>query len=576
MSRHDPPAPTSSRHAGAPPSASPATTTLGGSTARRWPGRVAAATLIPALLFGLTEVALRAAGYGEVTSRTLFSTRTSRAGEVWWQRAPDKNDPWYPPYREIKPEGTVRIACVGGSTVAGLPIPEYAFPVVLQERLRALVPDREVEVLGCGVGGLYSDGELKVLREVLALDPDVVVLYSCHNEFHHQNVADLLARHEHPLLDRARRAVERLAITHAIRAAMSRDAAGPVKAEATLDRAPPERRPIDGVEFQLVVDHFRDNLNRFAELCEDRSIPLVVCTVTSNLRDFPPMANVFSPSVDDAARAEWKARFDESLAASSAGDYDAALALAEEAAAIDATPAGTYFARVWALLGLGRRRLAHKEFSLARDYDGRLNRAPTILNDVVRQVAAQRGDLVAEVERAFEERAPNGLVGHELIVDNVHPNQDGHALIAETIVETLATAGLLIDAAALERDAGPTSRAVERVAIAEMHERIGFQNLILALEKGRPGLTTAIAKRHFDDSLMLEDRAGAHVGLALIHAIDHSWTDARRHMTAGYDRDPQALMVYAEAARQAPFVRWLFEMSGVRFAEAGPVLLDPK
>ena len=79
-----------------------------------------------------------------------------------------------------KPKGTVRVFCLGDSCTAGDLLPDFdeTYPRQLERLLRKRHPDRAIEVVNAGVGGYSSfHGRLWLEREILACEPDLVVVY---------------------------------------------------------------------------------------------------------------------------------------------------------------------------------------------------------------------------------------------------------------------------------------------------------------------------------------------------------------------------------------------------------------
>ena len=65
-------------------------------------------------------------------------------------------------------------------------------------------------------------------------------------------------------------------------------------------------------------------------------------------------------------------------------------------------------------------------------------RAPTAHNAVIRAVAKEHGAVLADVEAAFAEAAPAQGVGWEWMVDHVHFSVAGQALLARTVLHSVA------------------------------------------------------------------------------------------------------------------------------------------
>lgn len=492
----------------------------------------------------------------------LFARLRANDGTLIWQRNPRSGSNEYPAYSETKPEGTVRVACVGGSTVEGMPFPELAFPVVLQRMLRLLKSGDSIEVIGCGAGGQYSAGEVRAFEEVLELDPDVVVLYSAHNEFHPANVARLTARAHHPVRAAIIECLAALRLTIGVKRLLGIDES-PQPASSVRDDYIPIR-PIDGPEYPLVLDEFRNNVEYIVRRCLELDIGVVLCTSVSNIRDFAPMADVFRVGLSETARARVAELIAEALEAESHGKPKEALELADAAAAIDDTPATIAFVRGRAHYALGNIAEAKRHLEFARDHDGRINRAPTDFNAAMREIADRTPALLADIEAGFAAVSKNGLIGRDWIVDNVHPTIEGQALIARLVLESMAQANNLVTAADLGR-LPPMSSVTGQLSPAEEEERVGFANLLLALEKGHGGDTADLARLHFENSLRYAERAGPLLGVGLLDALDSRFDKAASLMKRSYALEPATFLKYAESSRKSPFVQGLFDACGVRF-----------
>ena len=77
-----------------------------------------------------------------------------------------------------------RIFCLGGSTVQGSPFAiETAFSTWLELSLQAAEPKRQWDVVNCGGVSYASYRLVPILEEVLGYEPDLIILYTGHNEF---------------------------------------------------------------------------------------------------------------------------------------------------------------------------------------------------------------------------------------------------------------------------------------------------------------------------------------------------------------------------------------------------------
>jgi hypothetical protein len=291
------------------------------------------------------------------------------------------------------------------------------------------------------------------------------------------------------------------------------------------------------------------------------------------LREFPPLADVFGPETSEAERARWTGLVDEAAAAAAAGDADTSLARLHDAEAIDDRPARLAFVRGQALLAAGRDTEARAAFCRARDTDGRLNRAVSELNDMVRDFKGRPGVTVVDLEAFFDERAPHGIAGHEEIVDHLHPTVEGQALIAARLLQALADAHLFTTPEQLARLGldDPAAACKGLVDEAEQHLRGGLDNLQLALEKGRWDDTAATAQASLLEALRLStEPAAALAGLGMLEALHGSIEASRDYFQRAASADPQVLHAWRRRAAGSPLVAMLLRRADMLEAKAGP------
>lgn len=86
-----------------------------------------------------------------------------------------------------KPEGTLRVMAVGGSTTFETTVSgdERAWPARLQFYLRELAPDKRVEIINAGVPGYRNiDNLIRLETELHRYHPDIIILYEVHNDLY--------------------------------------------------------------------------------------------------------------------------------------------------------------------------------------------------------------------------------------------------------------------------------------------------------------------------------------------------------------------------------------------------------
>jgi len=402
---------------------------------------------VTALLL-LVEGGLRIGGYRSRTAdpfesfvleRPLFEpdggdlvTSPARTGFFHPQRFP-----------RVKPDGEVRFFVFGGSTVGGANVPDSAvscFGARLAEMLRQGRPAQSFRQVNCG-GKAYAVRRLvNLVRECLDYSPDFFVVLSGHNEF-------LEARHyaefrEEPgAMSRVWHDLRIVQLAAELGARLrSRDApagAGPDDLVSTLEIDPRYvvRSPDD---FERTRREYEEDLRKIVALCAGRGVPMIVCTVPSNLRNAPPFA-MEPRSV--LSREELCARLDELIAMHASGRHEDALAGARQVLLREERAAPFHYLAAKCLDGLGRIPEARRCYLLAKDTDAFPHRAQTSFNETVRRVAAETPAELFDAEALLGRLALDGIPGKDLFVDHCHPNREAHLRLAEGLREVVRELG---------------------------------------------------------------------------------------------------------------------------------------
>ena len=147
------------------------------------------AVLLPVLLFGVAELALRIGGYGSATG---FFRKTRVGGQEFLVNSdtftlrffPPELARWPEPFLipAAKPPDTVRIFVFGESAAMGDPQPAYAASRYLEVLLRERFPGRKFEVVNTAVTAVNSHVILPIARECAGREGDVWIVYLGNNE----------------------------------------------------------------------------------------------------------------------------------------------------------------------------------------------------------------------------------------------------------------------------------------------------------------------------------------------------------------------------------------------------------
>lgn len=348
-----------------------------------------------------------------------------------------------------KPANGFRIFCLGGSTVQGRPYSnETAFTTWLRLGLESADQGRAWEVINCGGVSYASYRLVPILQEVLRYEPDLVVVYTGHNEFLEERTYGHLKRtprwvsDTYRVLHRSRLFSAAWQAWHG--AAGERDSEGrpllPAEVDALLDyRGGLERYRRDDAWREAVMRHYEWNLHRMADLCREAGVPLVLVNPVSNLKDCPPFKIVpntaLSAEQQEAFEQLWQQARKPELSTERREE------LLRRALEIDPRHAGAHFLLGKAYEAAGRDEQALAEFLRAKDQDACPLRMLEPMHDILRHVAREHDLELVDVRQRITRESPQHLVGDEWMLDHVHPSIRGHQLIADMLLEVLARGG---------------------------------------------------------------------------------------------------------------------------------------
>ena len=491
---------------------------------RRWYYAIMIA--FPFLLFGFIEGGLRLMGYGPDLS--LFTTEVINGREYHIMNPAVKHRYFTrvaflpstsPDYFLVpKPTGTFRIVCLGGSTTVGFPYwYNAAFSSFLRDRLRAVFPDRTIEVLNLGMTATNSFTALDMTREVLAYEPDLIVVYDGHNEFYGAlGVASRESMGGSRWLANLSLRLIHLRTFLAMRdgyALLGKFFAGddPASRGTMMEKLARGRYiPFDSQLYRDGLDAFRANLTDMRSLCVARGVPLIFGTQVSNLRGLPPFMSTDPSSLPPAGQLKFHTAFNAGESAMMTGAFDAALASYRDALRLLPDHAETHFRIARCLDTLGHRAEARAAYRLARDRDELRFRTSTAFNDAI--LAMDDGHLTSAVdmERIVAAHSRDSLIGYGLILEHLHPSSYGQFLLARGYAEAMRSRGILAPVDEWQRrDTIADATLWRDRRVTPLDERLAERRtevLITAWPfQETEGLVSAIAK---DDTLgLIADRA---------------------------------------------------------------------
>ncbi|MFN0207150.1 MAG: tetratricopeptide repeat protein [Planctomycetota bacterium] len=404
----------------------------------------------------------------------LFIKINDRDGNEIYTVAPNKvgtyrNDVYF---LAQKPKDSIRIFCIGGSSVAsaGIPAPG-TFPSLLAYGLRAIYGNRQIEVINCGGGGTGSFQYREIAREVCNYDADLIVVYPEAGERRYlppQPESELAARDmSSPARAETRRLlvksrlylgfrdlIEALrpdtqkAMANVTFSLIAIDAARRQFSDETFtrvfdfkkDRMPPAMAPVlSSEEITKAHRHFIANLTAIAEESRASGVPVLFVDSIRNLKnDFYLRFHVEPRDVDPAKAESWKKHYRAGIEFKKNGKLNEAIAefyRARECYKIDRDEILSLY--------IGQCLEAQGRYEKARqEYERFFLIHPLKLK--LQEVANSTNTALIDPYPALLRKSPNGIPAETYFMDSFHPMPAGNAIIAEEILQAIFDKNLFV------------------------------------------------------------------------------------------------------------------------------------
>lgn len=354
-----------------------------------------------------------------------------------------------------KQRNTIRIFSLGGSTTYGHPYNNKAsYNAWLQANLDLANPEHSWEVINCG-GISYASYRLANLTEELVrYEPDVLVVYTGHNEFlEHRTYQNL--RERPYLLTKSLQAASRLrcfALIHDLLDAddvtlddglLGNASTLAPEVDTILEHAGPTAYERNDELSTQIVEHFRDSITRIVALARNAKAQVIFIRPACNLRDFSPFHSQHS-GLGSADEQFYSRKLNRGLQAMEANETDLALEYFAEAEQIDARYAAGLYGHAEAWLAAGRFDKAREYFVRAKDEDVCPLRALTAIDQAIQEVAKEQDVSLIDFPTMLGEQCTaefgHDILGSESFVDHVHPTPDAHRTLGLAIYKEVVDA----------------------------------------------------------------------------------------------------------------------------------------
>ena len=344
------------------------------------------------------------------------------------------------PFVEPRHTNSLRVVIVGGSTVQGYPHPRrLTTSSYVQSMLEDALPQRRVEVFNLGITAVSSFAVARVVEDAMELKPDIVVVYTGHNEIYgvygaaslSQGGASIWVKKMHYNIMQWGITALVNRVTQLFNSA-SRDSppTSLLNVMAAAGIVVPEDPRRKEAERNL-----RANLQDIIEISRENNVSLLLCTVASNERGFAP--SYAEPLIDTGSLKMWKKMIADGNTAYEEKRFNIALSHFENALRLDPQNAWSHFQMGRCLEILGNETSARNAYIRARDTDPAPWRASSAINQVIRETAQVKGITLVDGEMLFTKYSSSAGIGWDLMDDHVHPSAQGQILLAREVAESV-------------------------------------------------------------------------------------------------------------------------------------------
>ena len=377
------------------------------------------AILFPFVLLVILEFVLRLCNYGHNTDLFVKYPKDDRfmqmnyyASDKFFSDTTNATKGNSELFAVNKAPNTFRIFVLGESTTIGYP---YFHNRWLQFRLMQMYPDRNFEIVNLSLTAVNSYTVLDFGRQLAKYQPDAIMIYTGHNEYYgalgvgstsyvgssHFLVETLLKLRDLKLVQLLNNSIKKIAGVFSSKKIDDR--------ETLMKRmAAKQELPYGSKEYQAGIDQFNRNMSELCSLFNDEKIPVFLSTVVSNEKDLPPF--ISNGSGPNSAAYFYKTAQE----AYTKADYVT----------------------------------AKQDFDKAKELDELRFRAPEQINTIIKKLTTEYPFVhLVDTKALFEQYSPHGIIGSETILEHVHPNLYGYAIMSEAFYQAFQQQHLITDSA---------------------------------------------------------------------------------------------------------------------------------
>lgn len=344
-----------------------------------------------------------------------------------------------------KPTDSLRIVVLGESSAAGFPYGRFGSPSgMLEQRLKPLYPEKHIEIINVAMAAINSYTLRDFTEEVLAIKPDIVLIYAGHNEYLGvMGVGSSLAARDSRWKTLTYIALRKSYLFQAMDSLIAGWRMGNQPKKEVNDRtlmatvAENKNIVMNSPVYQQGVRQFEENMRDILAAYSAAKVPVVIGTLASNERDQAPFSS--QASDDPELQAKLKIASDFVVA----GDHVAAEKQLNALVENYPLSADVHFALAKVYEALSKIDVAQKHYLLAKDLDLLRFRAPESINKIIRALAKQSGVHLADVQKTLREKSPNNIIGSAMMLEHLNPTASGYFWLTEAYFKVIEQQKLL-------------------------------------------------------------------------------------------------------------------------------------
>lgn len=379
------------------------------------------AVALPILLLGLVEIVLRLVGFGH--SYPLFVQ--SEQFDGYMQPNPSVINRYFPDpsaapkvspdtvyFKQQKAENSFRIVIQGGSSAAGFPYGRFgSLQGMLEQRFKRLYPNKNIEIINTAMAAVNSYTLLDFVDEVIAIKPDLVLIYAGHNEYLGvMGAGSTFAAKGGRFATLSYLWLKDLKLYQLLQTSLyklTQTQQHSAMNERTLMERVAKGKSIalDSDTYQLGKVQFAENLGAILARYQAINIPVMVGNLVSIEKDMQPFS-----SVGVKADLPELTAYEQGMESLASGDHKGAL----------------------------------EALTLAKDMDQMRFRAPSEFNTIIEDKVDEFSNAnLVDVEAKLRSDSTDGILGYKHLLEHVHPTKRGYFLLAEAFAEAIEQQGYL-------------------------------------------------------------------------------------------------------------------------------------